>query len=141
MAGMFDWPFDQPRLSDELLRAFAPFFSSGATRSAGVFPPVNIHDDGSSFLVRAEVPGMKKEDVEVTVKGDQLTLRGERIVHSPDAKASFHRRERDGGKFRRVVTLPEPVDVERISAKYENGVLEVVLPRVPQAQPKRVEIQ
>lgn len=138
------WPHfeEQLRWPEEMFRAFAPFLggTAGTQRSAGVFPPVNIYDDGESFLVRAEVPGVDKDALEISVKGDQLTLRGERKAEAPDAKASYHRRECDGGQFRRVVTLPQPVDADKISATYKNGVLEVVLPRVPEAQPRKISV-
>jgi HSP20 family protein len=136
----FDWPLDQARWADEVFRAFSPFLSTRPTRSAGVFPAVNLYDDGTSYLVRAEIPGMKKDDLEITVKGEQLTLRGERKLEPASPKASYHRRETESGQFRRVVTLPQAVDAERISASYVNGVLEVVLPRLPQAQPRKIEI-
>ncbi len=139
MAGTFDWPFES-RWPDEVFRAFAPFFSTSATRAAGVFPAVNLYDDGTSFLVRAEIPGMKKDELEITVKGDQLTLRGERKPELAEAKASYHRREREAGQFRRVVTLPQVVDAERIGATYQNGVLEVVLPRLAEQQPRKIEV-
>jgi len=136
------WPFydNSFRWPEEVFRAFAPFLSQETQRAAGVFPPVNIYDDGESFLVRAEVPGLDKEALEVSVKGDQLTLRGERKTQTAAPNASYHRRERDSGQFRRVVTLPQPVDAEKISASYKNGVLEVVLPRVPEAQPRKINI-
>lgn len=137
MAIIHRWPNDPLRWADEMFRAFSPLMN---TRAAGVFPPVNIYDDGQRYLVRAEVPGMKKEDFEVTVKNDQLVLRGQRNVEAAEARANYHRRECEGGAFRRVVTLPLPVDGERIAATYENGVLEVVLPRVPEAQPRKIQI-
>jgi HSP20 family protein len=132
------WPwFGEDRFREELLRAFAPALRE---RSAGVFPPVNIYDDGNAFLVRAELPGVDKATLEVTAKGDQLTLRGERVIAAPRAEASYHRRECDAGQFRRAVTLPQAVDPEQIEATYKNGVLEVVLPRLPELKPRRISI-
>lgn len=134
------WPNDPLRWADEMFRAFSPLMHSQATRAAGVFPPVNIYDDGTSYLVRTEVPGMNKEDFEITVKGDQLVLRGQRNVEAAQDNANYHRRECEGGAFRRAVTLPQPVDGDRITATYANGVLEIVLPRVPEAQPRKIQI-
>jgi len=136
------WPFHDNTFHwpEDVIRAFSPFFSTEARRSAGVFPLVNLYDDGESFLVRVEVPGLDKEALEVSVKGDQLTLRGERKTQPPAPNASHHRRERDSGLFRRVVTLPQAVDSEKIQATYKNGVLEVVLPRLPQAQPRKISV-
>lgn len=136
------WPWffdDRPFRPEELLRAFAPFFQ--VARGAGVFPQVNIYDDGTSFLVRAELPGVKKETLDVTAHRDQLTIRGERVIEAPSGEASWHRRECQGGQFRRTVALPQPVDAEQVKATYRNGVLEVVLPRTPETQPRRIEVQ
>lgn len=127
------WPDDFFR---ELLEQSGRF----PQRTAGVFPPVNIFDDGEAFLVRAEVPGLNKQSLEVTVKNDQLTLRGERVVAPAGSSANYHRREREGGTFRRVVTLPHRVDADHIRATYKQGVLEVVLPRVAEAKERRIEV-
>jgi HSP20 family protein len=135
------WPYDSERSwPEEILRSFAPFLKAQGLRSAGVFPAVNIYDDGESFLVRAEIPGVDKDGLEVTVKSDQLTVRGERKIASVKGKASYHRRERESGQFRRTVTLPQPVDADKISANYKNGVLEVTLPRLAEAQPRKISI-
>jgi HSP20 family protein len=142
MALQTGWPFfeDRFRWADELFKAFSPP-SSLRGSSAGVLPALNLYDDGQAFVVRAEVPGIDKDSIDVTVQGDQLTLRGERRIQPADPQASYHRREREGGQFRRVLSLPQMVDANRISATYKNGVLEVVLPRVPEVQPRRIAIQ
>jgi HSP20 family protein len=136
------WPwFADDRVRDELFRVFSPFQQGpSAPRSAGVFPSVNIYDDGNAFLVRAELPGVNKDTLEITAKGDQLTLRGDRVIATARTDASYHRRECDGGQFRRVLTLPQAVDTEKIEATFRDGVLEVVLPRVPSALPRRIAV-
>jgi HSP20 family protein len=137
MSLMHRWPW----YSDELFRAFSPFFQeTNVHRTAGVFPAVNLYDDGTSFLVRAELPGVDKDKLEVTAKGDQLTLRGERVIPAAGPDASYHRRERDGGQFRRVVTLPQAIDPDHIEARYVDGVLEVVLPRVPELKSRKITV-
>lgn len=138
------WPFDE-RWPAEFARAMAPLFqspmfSSGPQRASGLFPPVNIYENGEGYLVRAEIPGASKDDLDISVKADQLTIRGERKLHAADSSASYHRREREGGQFRRVVSLPKPVDAERIAAQYKDGVLEVRLPLVPEAQPRKIHV-
>jgi HSP20 family protein len=136
---MSRWTFleDRLRAQDELLRGV---FGWGLERGAGVFPAINLYDDGEKFLIRAELPGFSKESLEVTAQGDQLTLRGERRIDAPEQKASFHRREREGGKFRRVITLPQAVDASNISATFKNGVLEVELPRAPELKPRTITV-
>lgn len=142
------WPFED-RLSwpGEMFRTLAPLLQDPVLRQAlspgrgaGVFPPVNVFENGEAYLVRAEIPGVSKESLDVSVKGDELTLRGERKIDSAEPSAAYHRRERSAGSFRRVLTLPKPVDGERISATYKNGVLEVVLPFVPEAKPRKITV-
>ncbi|MFB6264121.1 MAG: Hsp20/alpha crystallin family protein [Bradymonadaceae bacterium] len=109
-------------------------------RSAGVFPPVNIYDDGEGFRVRAELPGVDKEDLELNLKGDQLLIRGERTIE-PAEEADYHRRERESTSFSRAVELPEPVDGDGIRATLELGVLDVYAPRAAEAKPRTIEIE
>jgi HSP20 family protein len=135
------WPWFFDDRNEDLFRAFAPLFRAAGERpAAGVFPPVNVFDDGGSFLVRAELPGVNKDSLEVTAKGDQLTVSGERVAQPVKPEASYHRRERASGKFRRTVTLPQQVDPDAVQAAYRNGVLEVVLPRVAESQPRKIAI-
>lgn len=125
------------RLQTELER----FRSTGRDpATGGVFPPVNIYDNGEVFLVRAEVPGVDRTALELTAKGNQLVLRGERVVPSAHESASYHRRERDGGRFRRIVKLPDAIDSTKIQAAFRNGVLEVTVPRSAESRPRRIEV-
>lgn len=123
---------------EDLFRAL--FNTHPQARGANVFPAINLYDDGNAFLLRAEVPGIDKETLEITAKGTEVTLRGERNITSPGTEASFHRREREAGKFRRTVTLPQPVDADGIKASYKAGVLEVVVPRAAEAKPRKIAI-
>lgn len=136
------WPwFDERGRFEELVRTF--FQTPGvapSARSSGVFPPVNVYDDGTSFLLRAELPGVEKDGLEITVKGNQVTLRGERKSHAAGKEAAYHRREAQAGQFRRVVTLPEAVAADSVRASLEHGVLELVLPRVPEALPRKITL-
>lgn len=138
------WPFSDERfrLQEEVLRALTtPFFpGAGAKSASGVYPPINLYDDGETFFVRAEMPGVDRNSLEVTAQGDQLTLRGERKVAAVEQDANYHRRECESGQFRRVLTLPQAVDSEKISATYRNGVLEVELPRAPELKPRKISI-
>src|SRR5215470_3107329 len=113
---------ERARLFDDLFRFMNPAFR---TERAGVFPQINLYDDGESFLVRAEVGGIDKESLDVTTRKDQVTIRGTKTVAAAEEGASYHRREREGGTFRRTLTLPQPVDAEKVSASYKDGVLEI----------------
>ena len=109
-------------------------------RTAGVFPPVNIYDDGEGFLVRAEMPGIERDELDVSAKGDQVTIRGARRIPEAGETASYHRRERDSGTFRRSVTMPDAVDPDKVRATYRNGVLEVYAPRAEEARPRTIQV-
>jgi HSP20 family protein len=112
----------------------------GARDFAGVFPAVNIYDDGESLLVRAEVPGIDKSKLEITTKGNQVSIRGERTLRTSSDGAAYHRRERELGTFHRVVNLPEQIEGAKVVASYKNGVLEVLCPRAEAAKARRVQI-
>jgi HSP20 family protein len=107
---------------------------------AGVYPAVNIYDDGESFMIRAELPGIDKSKLEITTKANRVSLRGERVRNTPGQEVAYHRRERDMGVFHRVITLPEQVDSTKTTASYKNGVLEIHCPRSEAAKAHRVEI-
>ena len=112
-----------------------------ATQRAGVFPPLNIYDDGESLVVRAEVPGIDPSDLEINATVNALTIKGERKRPSADDKASFHRRERSYGTFSRSVNLPQEINSEKVQASYKHGVLEIMLPKAEEAKPRKIEIQ
>ena len=112
----------------------------GLERDASVFPPMNVYDDGESFAVRAEIPGIDPGDLEIQATARALQIKGERKAKSGDAKVSYHRRERDHGYFDRSLNLPQPIDPDKIGASYENGVLEVVLPKADEVRARRIQI-
>jgi HSP20 family protein len=124
--------FDDPRGRSQ---------TAGTRAASGVFPPVNIYDDGESFLVRTELPGVAPEGLDISAKGDQLVIRGERTVDAPGEQANLHRREREGGTFRRAVTLPQEIDPDNVHARLQHGVLDVYAPRSPKARPRRIEVE
>ena len=104
-------------------------------------PPVDIFQDKDNLVLRAEVPGIDKDAIDVRVENGLLTLQGERKTDTDlDDKNAF-RRERIFGRFARSFTLPTSVDATRITARYGDGVLEIVLPKAEAAKPKRVEVQ
>ena len=139
---LFDDPFfrrsdEYFRRPEELLRRF--FEASTGQAPAGVFPALDVYDDGERFLVRAELPGVAKESLEITARDGELTLSGERKPFEVES-ASHHRREAWSGRFSRTLTLPQPFDADKVTAKVEHGVLEVVLPRHQSVQPRKIAI-
>jgi HSP20 family protein len=112
---------------------------SAATR-AGVFPPVNLYEAGDAYVLTTELPGLRPEDIDVSVERDRVTLRGERRIEYPE-DASLHRVERPAGAFRRTVQLPVEVVGEKVEAVYRNGVLTLRIPKAPEHQPRRISVQ
>ena len=104
-------------------------------------PPVNIASVGDDVRVTAELPGMSLEDVDVSVSGQMLTIRGERRPDTNADEQDFDRRERRFGSFSRSVQLPAPVAAEKAQAHYVNGILDIRIPKAAAAKPRRVEIK
>jgi HSP20 family protein len=108
---------------------------------AGVFPPINVSETDVAVFVRAELPGIKADDLEVTVEGSTLTLAGRREIPVEPEKVSSHRREREWGTFRRSLSIPAKVESGQIQARYTDGILTVELPKAAEARPKQITVQ
>ena len=108
---------------------------------AGVFPAVNVTQDENNLYVRAELPGMKANELQVTAVKNRLSLSGTRQILSEDETVSYHRRERVGGYFSRSVVLPLDFQADKVSADYVDGILTVTLPRTPEAKPKQIQVK
>ena len=104
-------------------------------------PLVDIVEEDKEYLIKAELPEVKKEDVKVTVEHDVLTILGERKAEKEEKGKKFHRIERAYGSFARSFTLPEDADAGKVAAEFKDGVLKVRLPKSERAQPKSVEIK
>ena len=109
--------------------------------SAGVFPLMNLTEDKDNYYVRAELPGVKGGDLDISATGDSLTISGERKIPAEEENVTFHRRERDAGKFSRVITLPGDVDTGKIEASCVDGSLTVILPKAEAAKPKQISVK
>lgn len=108
--------------------------------SGNVYPAMNVYDDGESFIVRAEIPGVDPATLDINVTGDTLTLRGKREVEPAGENCCYHRRERSAGEFRRAFSLPEMVDSSKVVATAKHGVLEIMLPRAEQAKQRKITV-
>lgn len=125
----------------EMERLFASLTDPSGVRSAGVFPPINVSEDAESVYVRAELPGIKADDLEITMENDTLTIAGERKPVTEDESVSSHRREREWGAFRRSFSLPTRVDSDRVGARYLHGILMITLPKSAEARPMQISVQ
>ena len=132
---------DFDRLRQEVNRLFNVFAPGTEPFASRVYPALNLSDDGNSFYVRAELPGVNSESLDVSVVEGQLLIRGERKIEPEEEKAGYHRRERESGFFRRTIALPAKVDPEKVSASMKNGVLTVTLPRAEEAKPRKITVK
>jgi len=106
----------------------------------GWAPAIEVFEKKDRFVVKAEIPGMKEEDIDVSVEGDILTIKGERKAESEVKEEDYYLCERSYGSFSRSVALPSSVDAKKIEANYEDGVLEVSLPKAPEVKAKKVAV-
>ena len=104
------------------------------------YPALGVWDDGENFQLEAELPGFKIEDMDLAVAGSELQIRGRR--ETPSGKDwAVHRQERPSGEFSRTITLPAPIDAERVQAALKDGVLRVTLPKAPSAKPRKIDVK
>lgn len=108
--------------------------------SAGWIPAVDIREDDAGFTLAADLPGVDRKDVVITVDDGVLTFQGERASETRDQDAGYRHRERAGGKFQRRFTLPDGADTENISAVVTNGVLEIRIPRQQKLRVKKITV-
>ena len=134
-------------LQDEMNRLFstslARFPESGTRPVTESFwtPAMDVYETKDELVVHCEVPGLKQEDINVTVHDNTLVVEGERKQSSEVKEDNYYRMERWAGKFYRAIDLPHTVDAEKIRAIYESGVLKVMLPKKPEAKPKQIQVK
>ena len=132
------------RLQREVNRLFEDNTRSGRNAepasSRTWAPPVDILEDGNEIIVRAELPGLKQEDIDIELTGDTLTLKGERKFEDTQRKDSYVRVERAYGQFQRSFTIGVPVQNDAVTASYKDGLLEVHLPKSEATKPKKVKV-
>ena len=146
----FDWPafgwrshFDEldrlRRQLDRMMRDNEPMPFRGPGR--GVFPLLNLTEDDSSYYLRAELPGVKSDDLDINATDNNISINGERKLPEENENARFHRRERDFGRFSRAITLPGKIDSDKISANMADGMLTITIPKAESAKPRQIEIK
>jgi HSP20 family protein len=135
---------EMQHLQNQFDLLFEPF-ARNATRDdwpvATWMPPVDIEESGDMLYVRAEIPGIKPEDIDIRFENGVLTLRGERRFENQNNDRNFHRVERAYGSFVRSFTLPSSIDAEKVSATYRDGILELTMPKREEAKPRKIEIR
>ena len=137
---LFSDPFDALASFQQALDTFrASDWLAAGPSGGGAYPPMNVFRKGDDFIIITEIPGVKKADLELQVKGRTLRLAGQKAVGFPD-KAAVHRRERLAGRFDRALTMPVEIDPEGVKAEYRDGVLALYLPRAESEKPRAIKI-
>lgn len=128
---------------EDLDRMFRDFFTgfTAPTLSRKLFPVMDVRETPEEFVIEAEVPGMNKKEIKLSIKKDELVMEGEKKEEKKEEGESFLRVERSYGSFRRSIRLPSEVDQSRVKAKYENGVLKIYLPKIEKEKSKEIEVK
>ncbi len=148
MSSVTRW--DPLRELDDLQQRLSPLLGRASIKKEGDkrealtvaewAPLVDIVEDDQNYIIKAELPGVKKEDIKVGVQDDVLTISGHRHYEKEEKDKKFHRIERSYGSFARSFTLPEDSDGDKVSAEFKDGMLKVLLPKTERNKPKQVEV-
>jgi HSP20 family protein len=131
-------------LQDRMNQLFRDSFTTFGDESfaTGAWAPAtDIYESPNAIEMCLELPGVKKEDVRVSIENNQLTISGERRLEHADNRDGYHRLERSYGSFVRSFTVPGTIDPDKIKAEYQDGLLRLTLPKRPEAQPKAIEVK
>jgi len=130
-------------LRDEIDRLFeAPLaeWTHASQLLSGWTPALDVYEDKDNLIVKAELPGMKREDIDVSLHDGSLSISGERKYQEKHSEAEVYRSERFFGRFQRTVTLPTPVAADKVKAQYKDGILTITLPKTEEAKPKHIDV-
>lgn len=130
-------------MQDELNRMFENFFSNARSEETETMwaPRIDVIEDKEKYTVKIDVPGIRKDDVKITLNENVLNIRGERAEELKSENETYHLVERRNGKFSRSLTLPTNVSVNDIKAKFTDGVLTISLPKAEEAKPREISIE
>jgi len=135
------------RFRREIERMFDEFFSEERfpalfrTERVIKFPALDVYDEGDKIVVKAELPGLTKDDVEIIVRDRELIIKGEKKKEEEIKEENYYYSERSFGKFSRTIRLPTDIKLDEVKAKFRNGVLEIELPKVEEARPKEIKVE
>ena len=135
-------PFEElHRMRQQLDQLFEDAATPHQRLSAGVFPLINLTEDKDNYYLRAELPGVKGEELDIQVTGNNIGISGERKIAAEEEGARYHRREREAGRFSRMIGLPGDINSDKVNAKIENGILTVVVAKAEAAKPKQISVK
>lgn len=140
------WRFQSPldelyRMRQQLDQMFEESRSPYQRAGAGVFPLVNLTEDKENYYLRAELPGVKADELDIQVTANNIAISGERKIAEEQEGTRYHRREREEGTFSRMIGLPGDVNSEKVEATLENGILTVTIPKAEAAKPKQITVK
>jgi len=127
-------------LQREMGRLFQSLEPLQSVRHVHHYPPLNLHDAGDRYILSAQLPGITPADIDLTITGETLTLRGERTRAEGVKDDSYRRQERPMGRWARTITLPDRVDSTQVAASFSNGILTVSLPKAESAKPRHIAV-
>jgi HSP20 family protein len=138
------WQFRSPfgeleRMRQQMERLFEDTTTNRQRALSGVFPLTNLTEDKSNYYIRAELPGVKGDELDIQITANNLAISGERKIAAEEG-VKYHRREREAGTFSRMIGLPGEVDTDKVDANLENGILTVVVPKAEVAKPKQITV-
>ena len=134
-------PFTElERMRRQMERLYEGFSTPYQRDLAGVFPLTNLTENKDSFFIRAELPGVKSEDLDIQATSNSVSISGERKIPAEN-EAKYHRREREAGRFSRIVGLPGEVNPDKVEASLNHGVLTVVVPKAEVAKPRQISVR
>ena len=150
LRGLYDWPSAGWRKStddmaavrrqmENLLDSFVRRPSRLAT--SGVYPLINLTGDKDNYYLRAEIPGLKSDELDIQVTSNTITLSGERKIPVEDENAKYHRREREAGTFSRGISLPGDANPDKVEAALKDGILTVTIPKAEATKPKQITVK
>jgi len=126
---------------DEMNRVLDNFFSRETSYGMDWRPVVDVAETESDIIVKAEIPGIDPNDIDISITGDILTLKGEKKEEKENTGKCYHRVESSYGSFKRVINLPASVDVDKVKAEGENGLLEITLPKKEESKTKKINVK
>ncbi len=137
---------DPLRELEQLQRRMGRLFQNAfglerAPWQVGGYPLVNISEDRDHVYIRAELPGVKAEDLEITIQDSSLILRGQRKIPTEEKQVNYHRRERESGFFRRVVSLPARMQPDKVEATSKDGILNIKLAKPEAVKPRKIQVK
>ncbi|MGE0087756.1 MAG: Hsp20/alpha crystallin family protein [Desulfococcaceae bacterium] len=136
-------PFEELELMKKRMEGLMGNFTGRAASQglrAGVFPSLNLTEDKDNYYVRAELPGLDTADLDIQATVNSLSISGERKIPAEGENVRYHRKERESGRFSRVINLPEAVDTDKISAGLSSGILTVTVPKSEHAKPRQIKV-